>query len=165
MKKKRAVSPIIAAILLIGLAVLAGAAIFTVVLPMLQSGTDSSQVKVDWSGSSTTVANRVNSTTISFSITVTNSGNAAFTVKLSSVQVSNSTLSSALSTVPNGLKASTGSANVVTDGVNVPVGQTVTISVTARYASDIGGTASIVVGLDAGSVGTVSHTFDNKVSF
>ena len=56
-RKRRAVSPILAAILLIGLAVAAGAVLFVVVLPMIQSSGELSFGSVKFSDTGTDLKN------------------------------------------------------------------------------------------------------------
>lgn len=56
-RKRRAVSPVIAAILLIGLAVAAGAALFLIVLPMIQSSGELSFGSVKFSDTNNTDVN------------------------------------------------------------------------------------------------------------
>ena len=70
-RKRRGVSPIIAAILLIGLAVLAGAAIYVVVLPMLSSNTTAGDVEGALSGTADTTSASGYAT---FTMTVSNKG-------------------------------------------------------------------------------------------
>ena len=158
MRKKRGVSPIIAAILLIGLAVLAGAAIFVIVLPMLQSGTNASQVTIGWSGTGNA---SVSGTTYTFSVTVTNGGTAAINIKLSSVGYNNQSVPTFVSA--GTITATVGSTDAVTNSVQVPVGQSVTVLITAKFPYVVK-TGNLKVTFDAGSVGLVSNTFSNKVT-
>ncbi|MHA2363837.1 MAG: archaellin/type IV pilin N-terminal domain-containing protein [Candidatus Hodarchaeales archaeon] len=83
-RRARAVSPVIAAILLIGLAVLAGAAVAFIVLPMLSSTTGPEDMNVELSGTSITVNDTItdtaNSYKLTFKITVSNKGTADTTI-------------------------------------------------------------------------------------
>lgn len=153
MRKKRGVSPIIAAILLIGLAVLAGAAIFAVVLPMLQSGTTTSDITVNWSGS----GNATNTgTKVTFTVTVANAGTAAITGKVSATGV----VAGGVTSTAVVLKV--GSADVSTNGFDVGSGKTVTLTIEADVPSATSG--DIVVNFDFGSVGLLPVTFSDKVT-
>lgn len=54
--RKRAVSPVVAAILLIGLTVAAGAVVFFIVLPMLSSTTEADDISITFDGNQTSTA-------------------------------------------------------------------------------------------------------------
>lgn len=58
-RKKRAVSPVVAAILLIGLTVAAGAIVYFIVLPMLSTETGADDVEVTWNENATNTALKV----------------------------------------------------------------------------------------------------------
>jgi flagellin-like protein len=53
--RKRAVSPVVAAILLIGLTVAAGAIVYFIVLPMLSSTTEADDITITFDGNQTNV--------------------------------------------------------------------------------------------------------------
>ncbi|MHA2232073.1 MAG: archaellin/type IV pilin N-terminal domain-containing protein, partial [Candidatus Hodarchaeales archaeon] len=57
--KKRAVSPVVAAILLIGLTVAAGAIVYFIVLPMLSGETSADDIEVSWNENATATALKV----------------------------------------------------------------------------------------------------------
>jgi len=76
MRRTKAVSPVVAAILLIGLVVVAGAAIAFIVLPMLNPPFDAS--KIAYGAVEKTDASGIREVT--FKITITNSHTAAVTV-------------------------------------------------------------------------------------
>ncbi len=86
--RKRAVSPVVAAILLIGLTVAAGAIVYFIVLPMLSSTTGADDVSITFDGNQTSTA---------FKFRIKNEG--ASDVTLSSVTIATSADSSVTVTI------------------------------------------------------------------
>lgn len=128
-RKKRGVSPIIAAILLIGLAVLAGAAIYVVVLPMLSPSTSSSDISATMSGT-------VDTTSVS--------GQATFTVSFANKGLKDVNVNITSVTMPytfTSMKVNSGGSDITTTGVVVQAGKTVDVTITLT-----GGTVSVPSG-------------------
>ena len=159
-RKKRAVSPIIAAIILIALAVFAGAAVYIIVLPLLNpttttanitvvEGTDPAQVGVLANSSACTSCSK----TITFSILVTSSGTKNTNFNVSSVSLSNST-KDFVSYSGSQLTIKTGSSGAVVTGatpLNAGQGVTLTISFTTSSLTWSTGKYQLSVDLSFGS--------------
>ena len=168
-RKKRAVSPIIAAIILIALAVFAGAAVYIIVLPLLNpttttanitvvEGTDPAQVGVLANSSACTSCSK----TITFSILVTSSGTKNTNFNVSSIALLNPSNNNIGNYSGSQLTIKTGSSGAIVTGAT-PLsagGQaTLTISFTTSSLTWSTGKYQLSVDLSFGSPISSSQSY------
>jgi len=160
-RKKRGVSPIIAAILLIGLAVLAGAAIYLVVIPMLTPTTSSSQVTATMSGTVDTTSNQSTSTTpgaVSFTLTFGNKG-----LKEVNVTITGVTIAGLTQPGSNSIAVTSGGSDVTTSGFIVQSGQTTDVTITVFGSGTVSSGAAIKVNTQLGNPVNAAKPFSFTV--
>ena len=144
---------------MIGLAVLAGAAIFGVVLPMLNAGTKTTDVTVAWSGSGV-ASQDATAKTITFTVTVTNGGLADITGTVAATGVVVDPSGTPKTSTSVSLKV--GSTDVTTNGFYVAAGKQISVIITATFAALPSTGLDVKVSFDYGSVGSASATFTAK---
>ena len=150
MRKRRAVSPIIAAILLIGLAVIAGAAIFVLVLPMLNPTAKASDITASMSNKADNGTNNQ----VTFTVTVKNTG-------LNSIDISVPTSGAVTigTWAVTSYTANTGGTDLKASTFSLKSGQTADIVFVATGNGNPTGTPSIVVLVHLGSPINADNTF------
>jgi hypothetical protein len=164
----RAVSPVIAAILLIGLAVLAGAAVFFIVIPLLTPTTTQANITMSALEISGSVSSGKDNVTLSyFKFSISNAGGAAVTVSIVSIAFTNATDSTdALTTfsasIVNGATLS-GSPPAVTVGAGSGVNVQVSGTILQTTGEKLGGTMWMKIIVNLGSpinVNSVTYEFN-----
>ena len=148
-RKRRGVSPIIATILLIGLAVLAGAAIYLVVMPMLNPTTGAPAAAM-----SSTVDTNTTPGYAVFTVTFSNKG-----LKDVTVTITNVALAGWTQPTPAVITVSSGGSDVTTSGFSVLSGQTISVIITVSGSGSVASGAAITINAQIGAPVNAAQTY------